>query len=214
MPPYYRITLAEYEAFDEPIPIRKLLREYGEEIREDYINNKPSFYPFPKHQDTVRTAQGMYLAECTENLYRIFQEALGIQAAGGHASGTSTKSFEGYQDSHQEYAEARRRTREKFFFTRNPQLVLAAKKFRKPICEACEFDFHDFYGSLGEEYIEAHHLSPLSERPEREWSEELYTNLEGIALLCANCHRMIHRRRPALTLEELRKAIREARNLP
>lgn len=69
-------------------------------------------------------------------------------------------------------------------------------------CEVCEFDFGATYGELGEGYIEVHHVVPLHA------SGETVTRLVDLALLCSNCHRMIHRRMPWLTPEELRARVR------
>jgi 5-methylcytosine-specific restriction protein A len=66
-------------------------------------------------------------------------------------------------------------------------------------CEACGFDFGIVYGGRGEGFIECHHRLPLSELVGRR-----VTRVADLALVCANCHRMIHRRRPWLTVEELR----------
>lgn len=69
----------------------------------------------------------------------------------------------------------------------------------KLACEACSFEFQS-YGERGVSYIEAHHMKPVHElRPGDK------TRLEDLALLCANCHRMVHRKRPWLTLAELKK---------
>jgi len=65
-------------------------------------------------------------------------------------------------------------------------------------CGACGFDFLDFYGAIGEGYIEGHHTKPLSDL-----TEETETAVEDIALVCSNCHRMLHRRRPWLSIGEL-----------
>jgi 5-methylcytosine-specific restriction protein A len=54
-------------------------------------------------------------------------------------------------------------------------------------CEVCEFNFQERYGERGLEYIEVHHRLPLHQ------SGETSTKLEDLALLCSNCHRMIHR---------------------
>jgi predicted HNH restriction endonuclease len=57
-------------------------------------------------------------------------------------------------------------------------------------CEVsgCGFDFEAQYGSLGRGYAEVHHLKPLAGgKGPRE------TRLEDLALVCANCHAMIHR---------------------
>jgi 5-methylcytosine-specific restriction protein A len=64
-------------------------------------------------------------------------------------------------------------------------------------CEACGFDFSAVYGPRGEDYIECHHRTPLSQ------SGPTITTVADFALLCANCHRMIHRSKPWLTVDEL-----------
>lgn len=65
-------------------------------------------------------------------------------------------------------------------------------------CEVCGFDFESFYGARGQEYIEVHHTLPLHASGERK------TQLKDLILLCANCHRMIHRSAPWLTPDGLR----------
>ncbi|MHB9753562.1 HNH endonuclease [Streptomyces sp. BYX5S] len=54
-------------------------------------------------------------------------------------------------------------------------------------CEVCLFDFHTTYGGLGNGYIEVHHRLPLH------ISGRTETQLDDLALLCANCHRMCHK---------------------
>jgi 5-methylcytosine-specific restriction protein A len=74
-------------------------------------------------------------------------------------------------------------------------------------CEGCEFSFYETYGELGKGFIEAHHLNPLSLN-----SEEVETKREDIALLCSNCHKMVHKKDPIYTIEELKNIIKENRN--
>ncbi|MDN5896921.1 MAG: HNH endonuclease, partial [Nocardioides sp.] len=69
-------------------------------------------------------------------------------------------------------------------------------------CEVCAFDFGATYGALGEGYVEVHHRLPLHA------SGPVKTRLEDLALLCSNCHRMIHRARPWLTPEGLGAVVR------
>ena len=59
-------------------------------------------------------------------------------------------------------------------------------------CEVtgCGFDFNLFYGEIGHGYAHVHHLRPLAERNGGET-----TKLEDLAIVCANCHAMIHRGR-------------------
>lgn len=76
---------------------------------------------------------------------------------------------------------------------RNPRLrkqkISAVIASGKPLaCEVCNFDFARTYGQHGDGYIEVHHVLPLHEAgPTR-------TELKDLALLCANCHRMCHRK--------------------
>jgi 5-methylcytosine-specific restriction protein A len=73
---------------------------------------------------------------------------------------------------------------------RNSTLVSQVKKLKGAKCEACGMDFAKTYGAIGEGYIEAHHLKPVSTL------EKMRTELDpakDFAVLCANCHRMIHR---------------------
>lgn len=74
---------------------------------------------------------------------------------------------------------------------RRGQASAAAKRFHGAVCQACGLALHERYGELGRGYIEAHHLKPLSSLTE---GVPVTYNIEvDFAVLCANCHRMIHR---------------------
>lgn len=87
-------------------------------------------------------------------------------------------------------------------YERDPQIRRAFLRGKKLKCEVCGFDFEEVYGKLGAGYIEVHHKKPVSEG-------ERVTNLDNdLAMLCSNCHRMIHRGKDhMITVEELRKII-------
>lgn len=91
---------------------------------------------------------------------------------------------------------------------RNPRLVKVAKeKFLREhgrlFCIACGFDFEKVYGDRGHGYIEAHHTEPLSEM-----NIEHETRPEELAMVCSNCHAMLHRTRPWLGMDALGELIR------
>lgn len=70
-------------------------------------------------------------------------------------------------------------------------------------CEACGFDFEQRYGARGRGFIECHHTRPVHTlRPGDR------TRLAELAMVCANCHRMIHARQPWLSVAELRDLLR------
>jgi len=67
-------------------------------------------------------------------------------------------------------------------------------------CEVCGFDFSDTYGTRGENYIEVHHLKPIA-NIKKEYKINPVRDLRPV---CANCHKMLHRRKPVLSIEELK----------
>jgi 5-methylcytosine-specific restriction enzyme A len=91
---------------------------------------------------------------------------------------------------------------------RNRRLVEAKKRLEiertgKLICEGCEFSFADKYGPRGDDVIECHHTLPLSAL-----KAEVKTNMSDLALVCANCHRILHRGPILWTLTDLREAVK------
>jgi len=72
------------------------------------------------------------------------------------------------------------------------------KRTGRLACVVCEFDFAATYGPKGLGYIEAHHIVPLGEA-----KEAVITRVSDLALVCANCHRMLHRSGGS-SLEDLR----------
>lgn len=71
-------------------------------------------------------------------------------------------------------------------------------------CQVCGFNFESTYGELGKEYIEVHHIVPLSTLDE----EMNIDPTRDLVTVCSNCHRMIHRNKTnTLTINELKKLI-------
>jgi hypothetical protein len=89
---------------------------------------------------------------------------------------------------------------------RSPALIRLAKALAVGkgglLCQVCGFDFRQRYGNVGQGYIEAHHTVPVKDLP-----EGAKTRVEDIALVCANCHRMLHRKRPWLSMGQLKDLI-------
>jgi 5-methylcytosine-specific restriction protein A len=74
------------------------------------------------------------------------------------------------------------------------------------VCEVCDFDFYQTYGKVGLGFIECHHRIPL-------WSIEVnaQTKLSDLALVCSNCHRMLHRT-DSMSIELLRKKLADKKS--
>jgi hypothetical protein len=95
-------------------------------------------------------------------------------------------------------------TRQHLRRERDPAIVAAKRRqvlstTGNLACSVCDFDFHRFYGQRGAYFCEVHHLLRLSDT-----EGPVETKLDDLAVVCSNCHRMIHRKRPFLTLEQLK----------
>jgi 5-methylcytosine-specific restriction protein A len=91
----------------------------------------------------------------------------------------------------------KRRERSKKLIALKKKNVL--KQTGKLSCEGCGFEFKA-YGSRGEGFVEVHHTRPVHQLRTGDT-----THLDDLAMLCANCHRIVHRMRPWLTLDELKQ---------
>lgn len=89
-------------------------------------------------------------------------------------------------------------------YERNSELRKETINIHGLICQVCDFDFSQTYGELGKDYIEVHHLIPISN-----FNSEHHVNPKTeMAVLCANCHRMMHRNRSKIiTVNELKEIL-------
>lgn len=114
-------------------------------------------------------------------------------------------SIENSQDRNDTYTEGRVRTYTSTRAERNPRLRQAAIRIHGYTCAVCGFNFESMYGKWGKRFVEVHHVHPIGELQGQERNVNPATDL---VVLCANCHRMIHRRRGVtLTVDELRTKI-------
>jgi predicted HNH restriction endonuclease len=75
-------------------------------------------------------------------------------------------------------------------------------------CSCCSFDFYDFYGDIGKNFIEIHHIKPIFKYENEDITKTLENAVQNLVPLCSNCHRMIHKnRKTPLSISELNKNI-------
>lgn len=92
---------------------------------------------------------------------------------------------------------------------RDPKIITAAKNQARQenrfYCEACDFNFETRYPQLGSDFIECHHKTPIATGGIRK------TKVGDLALVCSNCHRMLHRKMNGeyLSVEQLRVLIKK-----
>lgn len=84
-------------------------------------------------------------------------------------------------------------------YERNPKARQECIKYYGTKCFICGFDFEKKYGEIGRGFIHIHHIKPLSEI-----NEEYEVNpIQDLRPVCPNCHAMIHKRKPAYSIEEI-----------
>ncbi|MGK3990553.1 HNH endonuclease [Sorangium sp. So ce136] len=106
-----------------------------------------------------------------------------------------------------EATEGRLRLRQHLVAERDRRLVVAKREqvlreYGKLACAVCGFDFSAIYGPRGDGFCEVHHVNPLGGA-----KRERATALSDLEVVCANCHRMLHRGR-LMSISELREIIR------
>ncbi len=93
------------------------------------------------------------------------------------------------------------RERDNYIVKRKKEQVLDITG--KLACEACVFEFEPYYGDIGKGYIECHHRTPLAN-----FKVATKITLNDLALVCSNCHRMLHKEIDTITVENLRLMIK------
>lgn len=72
-------------------------------------------------------------------------------------------------------------------------------------CSVCDFNFERFYGNLGYKFIHVHHLRQIATI-----KQEYEVNpIHDLRPVCPNCHSMLHKQNPPLTIEELKDLIKK-----
>jgi len=71
-------------------------------------------------------------------------------------------------------------------------------------CWVCEISFEEIYGDLGKDFIQVHHVTPVSQLG----TDYVIKPKKDLIPVCSNCHSMIHRNRnDPLMPNQLRKII-------
>jgi 5-methylcytosine-specific restriction protein A len=87
---------------------------------------------------------------------------------------------------------------------RNRGAVAEAKRLQGYRCQVCDVDFEQLHGEDGRRCIDAHHLVPFAELGD---GPRRLNPLDDFAIVCANCHRLLHSRTPPRSLIDLRNTI-------
>ncbi|MCC6804116.1 MAG: HNH endonuclease, partial [Anaerolineae bacterium] len=88
-------------------------------------------------------------------------------------------------------------------YERDPKAREACIQHYGTSCCVCGFDFGVFYGEIGKTFIHVHHLNPISTQD----GTHQVDPIRDLRPVCPNCHAMLHRETPPLTIEHLRELI-------
>lgn len=96
-----------------------------------------------------------------------------------------------------------------FYRERRPELARDKKEQVLSLkgrldCEVCGFNFRKRYGSIGDDFCEVHHKTPL-----HTLENQTKTSLDDLAIVCSNCHRMLHvDSRNVMSISSLKRRLR------
>jgi 5-methylcytosine-specific restriction enzyme A len=91
-------------------------------------------------------------------------------------------------------------------YERNSQARRKCIEFYGLNCVVCGFNFAEFYGDLGIGFIHVHHVLDIAVIG----SEYVVDPIKDLVPVCANCHAMLHKTKPALQISELKKLLKPA----
>ncbi|MEG4225049.1 HNH endonuclease [Microcoleus sp. N9_B2] len=121
---------------------------------------------------------------------------------------TPTKFFPDEVDLVQTFREGAVRQVSVNAYEREPKARQKCIDYYGSTCSICGFDFGRAFGQLGKGFIHVHHLKPLSEIAE----EYEIDPIKDLRPVCPNCHAMIHRSSPPLSLEQIKMLLKSARD--
>jgi 5-methylcytosine-specific restriction protein A len=102
------------------------------------------------------------------------------------------------------YAEGATRQITVNIYERNAEARTICINHYGPECSICGFNFEKFYGEIGAGFIHVHHLKPLSELGKG----YKLNPMKDLRPVCPNCHAMLHQRKPAYSVEELKAVLK------
>lgn len=125
----------------------------------------------------------------------------------GQDSATITRFFPDEVDSAQKFREGAVRQVSVNAYERDPKARQKCIDCYGSSCSVCDFDFGRTFGQLGQGFIHVHHLRPIAEIAAKYEVDPV----KDLRLVCPNCHAMIHRRLPSLSIEEIQILLKSNR---
>jgi len=194
------------QIFKNPVRYRDLKLDPEFKKWDAYKNRNLQGKSFPITENIWNKLDEMAVERNPE--YHGYQELLGLTPTS--VKSTVKEDLDSLNED-EDMFEGRKGRRFTTYYERNPKLRTKAIEIHGLKCMACNFDFKQRYGERGSNFIEVHHLKPVSSLDEA----TLVDPKTEMAVVCSNCHRMIHREKDnVLSLDELREIIRQKSKRP
>lgn len=103
------------------------------------------------------------------------------------------------------FIEGKKTTKVINIYERDPQARKKCIEHYGYICKVCSFNFEQIYGEIGKNFIHVHHEKELSLMRE-DYEVDPINDMKPV---CPNCHSMLHKRKPAYSIEELKNILAE-----
>lgn len=71
-------------------------------------------------------------------------------------------------------------------------------------CQVCRFNFVEIYGDIGEDFIHVHHVVDIATIG----NEYSVDPIKDLIPVCPNCHSMLHKKKPAYLIDELKEMMK------
>jgi len=72
-------------------------------------------------------------------------------------------------------------------------------------CSVCTYNFYANFGEIGQNFIHVHHLKEISQIGEK----YVVDPIEDLRPVCPNCHSMLHKRKPAFSIKEMKDILNQ-----
>ncbi|MPR31784.1 HNH endonuclease [Salmonirosea aquatica] len=86
-------------------------------------------------------------------------------------------------------------------YERNPEARRRCLSHYGYSCAVCHFNFERYFGEVGKGFIHVHHVNQISSIG----NEYNVDPIKDLIPVCPNCHAMIHSRKTAFTIQEIKK---------
>lgn len=90
-------------------------------------------------------------------------------------------------------------------YERSPEAREACIRHYSCSCQVCGINFQERYGPVGIDFIHVHHVVPIAQVGHN----YVVNPIKDLVPVCPNCHAMLHRREPPLTVEALRALLND-----